>query len=83
MRKWSRFAQYANLPEDQRVTWDAAPLTQSAKNSHQIKHNSQLPDCDCFLSSQKKTVSSFARKEGCLPDRSMAQVEELSLWYFN
>ena len=31
-----------------RVTWDAVFWVWSLKNSHQIKHNSELSGCDCF-----------------------------------
>ena len=35
-----------------RVTWDAVSWAWSPKNSHQIKHNSQLLGCEHFLSWQ-------------------------------
>ena len=51
-----------------RVTWDAGfevlkiPWTWSPKNSHQIKHNSQLLGCEYFLSPHQGEVYLKAKR---------------------
>ena len=55
-------ASHAPQNSSVRVTWDVASWTWSPKNSHQIKHNSQLLGHEYFLSPHQEEVYLKAKR---------------------